>query len=73
MTSPDSLSTLSCPLCRTVAPTLTADTLAAGGDWRCPRCDQKWSARRLATVAGYTDYCAQRSTVRVEGQDAVVR
>ena len=49
---------LECPLCHTAAPALTDATLLAGGDWRCARCHQIWTAQRLATVTGYADYCA---------------
>ena len=52
---------LACPLCRTAAPTLTETSLAAGGDWRCSVCHQLWNAQRLATVAGYEEYCATRA------------
>jgi len=50
---------VSCPLCHSVAPALTAEALAAGGDWRCPQCHQNWTAARLATVATYAEYCAK--------------
>jgi hypothetical protein len=59
--APDVLASVSCPLCHTVAPELTGRALAAGADWRCPHCDQMWSAARLATVAAYAEYCAQPS------------
>jgi predicted Zn finger-like uncharacterized protein len=42
-----------CPLCHTTAASLSDDALAAGGDWRCTRCGQRWDTRRLATVAAY--------------------
>ena len=51
---------VSCPLCHSVAPALTAEALAAGGAWRCPQCQQNWTAARLATVATYSEYCAKR-------------
>jgi hypothetical protein len=51
---------VSCPLCHVVAPPAICEALAAGGDWRCPQCDQNWSATRLATVAAYAEYCAKR-------------
>jgi hypothetical protein len=54
------LAAVSCPLCHVVAPPAIVEALAAGGDWRCPRCDQNWSAARLATVAAYANYCASR-------------
>jgi len=54
-------SAVSCPLCHTVAPPATRETLTEGGDWRCPQCHQNWSAARLVTVAAYADYRAARS------------
>ena len=50
-----------CPLCHSAAPALTAEALEAGGGWRCPQCQQNWTAARLATVATYSEYCAKRS------------
>ena len=50
-----------CPLCHSAAPALTAEALEAGGGWRCPQCQQNWTAARLATVASYSEYCAKRS------------
>jgi hypothetical protein len=63
---------LACPLCRTAAPPLIEDTLAAGGDWRCAVCHQLWNAQRLATVAGYEAFCAERAarTSAVRQSDA---
>jgi hypothetical protein len=58
-TAPD-LVTISCPLCHTEAPALTDRALAGGADWVCPQCTQCWTATRLATVAAYAAYCAQR-------------
>jgi transposase len=57
---------VSCPLCHTVAPPMTSEALAAGGGWRCPQCHQNWSAARLATVAAYATYCAGRSESKSE-------
>ena len=57
--------TVSCPLCHAVAPPAICEALAAGADWRCPQCDQNWSAVRLATVAAYAEYCATRLQVEV--------
>ena len=45
-----------CPLCHTLDPTLTSDSLHAGAEWTCTRCSQTWSAARLATVAAYDQY-----------------
>jgi transposase-like protein len=55
-----SIAPLSCPLCHTLAPAVTGDTLLAGGSWQCPSCTQTWNARRLETVAAYAQFCAQR-------------
>jgi len=46
-----------CPLCHIEAPFAIGESLASGGYWRCPRCQQNWSARRLRTVATYADWC----------------
>jgi len=53
-----------CPLCHTVEPTLTDDSLRAGAEWTCTRCGQMWSALRLATVASYVRYTDQEPGVR---------
>lgn len=50
------VSSPTCPLCHTLDDTITAEALAAGGDWVCKRCGQRWSAARLATVAMYQRY-----------------
>lgn len=51
-----------CPLCHTMSPTLADQALATADDWRCVRCGQQWSARRLATVAAYAAWDASRFT-----------
>ncbi len=56
----DATVAVNCPLCHTIAPPAICEALVAGGDWRCPQCDQNWSAARLATVAAYVEYCATR-------------
>ena len=56
-----SMAAVICPLCHTVAPAITGESLAANGEWRCPQCHQNWTAIRLATVAAYAAYCAKRS------------
>jgi hypothetical protein len=48
----DLLRSPTCPLCHTRA-TLSQSAIAAGGDWPCIRCGQRWDAARLATVAAY--------------------
>jgi hypothetical protein len=40
-----------CPLCHTADATLTSAAVAAGADWHCVRCGQRWDAVRLAAVA----------------------
>lgn len=42
-----------CPKCHAVDTTMTAATVAGGGDWRCRRCAQLWDQSRIATVAAY--------------------
>ena len=51
-----------CPMCRTSAP-LTQSALDAGGEWRCVRCGQHWDAVRLAAVATYAAWVAERDDV----------
>lgn len=50
-----------CPSCHTVAPDMTTAALAAGADWPCLRCGQRWDARRLANVAAYAVWLADRN------------
>jgi hypothetical protein len=50
-----------CPLCHAVAADVTAAHLAAGSGWRCATCDQRWDAARLATVAAYARFVAERA------------
>ena len=49
-----------CPLCHTTSQSMTTDALAAGADWQCVRCGQRWSAGRMATVAAYTPWDLDR-------------
>ena len=56
-----------CPMCHTAA-TLSESALHAGGNWRCGRCGQHWDARRLAAVAAYAAWRADRD--RAGGQAA---
>jgi len=51
---------ITCPLCHTAAPTVSAADLASGLGWRCGTCDQRWDAVRLATVAAYAQFVAER-------------
>ena len=52
---------MTCPLCHTTAPGITAADLDAGRGWRCAVCDQRWDAARLATVAAYAQFVAERA------------
>ena len=49
-----------CPGCHTPHPSLTLEGLASGVGWRCLRCGERWDARRLATVAAYKAWVAER-------------
>lgn len=49
-----------CPRCHAVDTTLTNAALAAGRDWRCQRCQQRWDKNRIATVAAYDAWDAAR-------------
>jgi hypothetical protein len=59
---PDVLRPGECPLCHT---TQTGNT---GGAWRCVRCGQHWNAERLAAVAGYAVWVAERD--RADGPES---
>lgn len=61
---PDVSRGATCPLCHTTDASLTADALKTGGNWRCVRCGQRWDAARLATVAAYTAWVAERDVRR---------
>jgi len=50
---------VACPMCHTGAP-LTQAALARGDSWRCVRCGQHWDAHRLAAVAAYAVWTAER-------------
>ena len=50
-----------CPSCHTTDPHMNSVLLAAGGDWRCGRCGQRWDALRLAKVAAYDRWVAERA------------
>ena len=47
-----------CLLCHTVDSVVTPAALAAGANWRCTRCGQRWDAARLAAAAAYSNYVA---------------
>ena len=53
---------VTCPSCHTADATMTTGAVAAGADWRCPRCGQRWDSRRLASVAAYAVWLSERTT-----------
>jgi predicted Zn finger-like uncharacterized protein len=57
----DTLRRATCPMCHTVA-SVTETASGTGGDWRCVRCGQRWDARRLAAVAAYVVWAAERDS-----------
>ena len=46
-------------MCHTPA-SVTQNAIEAGDDWRCVRCGQHWDAARLAAVAAYAAWVADR-------------
>jgi len=56
---PDVLRSARCPMCHTPA-SVTQNAIEAGDDWRCVRCGQHWDAARLAAVAAYAAWVADR-------------
>ena len=54
------LQTATCPLCHTDEAETTDHALTCDERWRCARCGQRWSARRIATVAAYAEWAPQR-------------
>jgi hypothetical protein len=52
---------MTCPLCHTVAAGVTEADLSGGTGWRCATCDQQWDAGRLAAVAAYAQFVAERA------------
>ena len=53
---PDVVQVAECPMCHTPAPL----TLDIDGSWPCLRCGQHWDLARLATVAAYAAWVAER-------------
>jgi len=51
---------VTCPMCHTPA-SLTQSAIDAGADWRCVRCGQRWTARRLSAVAAYAAWVVERA------------
>jgi hypothetical protein len=54
-----------CPSCHTEDPSMTNLAVHAGADWRCSRCGSRWDAVRLATVAAYAAWAAERTATSV--------
>ena len=50
-----------CPLCHTEHASMTKLAVSAGADWHCSRCGWRWDAGRLATVAAYACWLAERA------------
>ena len=59
-TNQDASAAATCPSCQTAHPSLTMDALENGHGWRCVRCGQRWNASRLAVVAAYASWVAER-------------
>jgi hypothetical protein len=55
-----SVGSLVCTMCHTPS-SLDQSALDAGADWQCVRCGQRWDATRLAAVAAYTVWVAERA------------
>ena len=53
-----------CPMCHTES--LAQSARDTGGAWQCVRCGQHWNAERLAAVAGYAVWVAERD--RADGR-----
>lgn len=56
-----------CPGCHTPHPSLTQEGLGRGVGWQCVRCGERWDARRLAAVAAYAAWVAERDAVATAG------
>jgi hypothetical protein len=57
----DAMTLAACPSCHTTDAAMTYGSMAAGAGWRCGRCGQQWTASRMATVAAYTAWAADRA------------
>lgn len=68
----DVLRFATCPMCHT--PTSVTQGAIGDGYWRCVRCGQNWDGTRLAAVASYAAWVADREVTRdTEGrEDAAV-
>jgi hypothetical protein len=56
--TPELVGVATCLSCHTEDATLSNRAVAAGADWRCRRCGQRWDASRLATAAAYASWLA---------------
>jgi predicted Zn finger-like uncharacterized protein len=61
-----------CPFCHTRNMSLSNDALATGAWWRCPRCGQRWDARRLAAVAAYAASVAREKARHVSPSPGIL-
>jgi predicted Zn finger-like uncharacterized protein len=57
---------VACPSCHTARQQGTQQVAAAGGDWRCGRCGEQWTASRLATVAEHDARDRERENAATE-------
>jgi DNA-directed RNA polymerase subunit RPC12/RpoP len=53
---------MTCPLCQTETP-FSTESLQTGESVTCPRCGQRWTAKRLETVVSYASYVAAHPPV----------
>jgi ribosomal protein L37AE/L43A len=63
----DILQAAMCPMCHTPA-SVTRSAVEAGGHWPCSRCGQHWDASRLAAVAAYAEWAADRDRAGTRGR-----
>jgi ribosomal protein L37AE/L43A len=68
----DPAPSLACPTCHTPMSMFTGEALKTGGDWKCDRCGQKWTASRLATVAEYGEWDRAREAKAAAAKAALV-
>jgi hypothetical protein len=55
-------------MCHTFT-SVTRYAIDAGGDWQCARCGQHWDATRLAAVARYATWVAERDGLGGRGTE----
>jgi hypothetical protein len=61
--APELIGFATCPSCHTSDTSVTNLAVGAGADWHCRRCGTRWDAARLATVAAYATWLADRGRV----------